>query len=45
MTIIRWMCGVKITDMFTCNELRQHGDGAGNTVEEHPSFFSLIQQC
>jgi len=23
MRMIRWMCGVKITDRFTCSELRE----------------------
>ena len=23
MRMIRWMCGVKVTDSFTCNELRE----------------------
>jgi len=23
MRMIRWMCGVKVTDRFTCNELRK----------------------
>ena len=22
-TMIRWMCGVKVTDRFTCNELKE----------------------
>jgi len=23
MTMIRWMCGLKVTDRFTCSELRE----------------------
>ena len=27
----RWMCGVKVTDRFTCNELRDRLE-AGDTI-------------
>ena len=26
MRMIRWMCGVKLTDRFTCSELRETGE-------------------
>ena len=33
----------KIYDNRTIRQIKRHGDGAGNTVEENSSIFSLIQ--
>jgi len=31
--------------LFSLTDLSRHGDGAGNTVEENSSVFSLIRVC
>jgi len=48
--MVRWICGVKITDRFTCNQLtetrkrRRNYSGTKKQVEMVRAFFEKVRE-